>query len=326
MSDDGKHLSNPFSTGGGGPSFENQVQTAFVVLMLTGGTVPCLPAWPIQKIKLQGRYAGYKTDDFIAFVEDRSSGRKAKLLAQIKHGVSITENDSTFSEVIKAAWLDFQNKEIFDLGSDVIALISGPLSALDVEHARTILEWARHSETAEEFFNKVNLAKFSSKEKQNKLQAFRAQLNKANEGKDLSEDELWRFLKSFHILGYDLDVRSGVALSLLLSLIAQFTNNNTADLWAVVGKEVSSFNQNAGTVTLETISQEVRIAFSQRLRQATIPAELITPPEAESKVNRDDYFKGENADALMYASLLGAWNEKVEGDRDAIRRLIEGDD
>jgi hypothetical protein len=326
MNDDGKQLSNPFSTGGGGPGFENQVQTAFVVLMLAGGAVPCLPAWPIQKIKLQGRYAGYNTDDFIAFVEDRSSGRKAKLLAQIKHGVSITENDPTFSEVVKAAWSDFQSHEIFDPESDVVALISGPLSAHDVENARTVLEWARHSETAEEFFNKVNLAKFSSKDKQNKLQAFRAQLNKANNGKDLSEDELWRFLKSFHILGYDLDVKSGVALSLLLSLIAQFTHNNAFDLWAVVSKEVSSFNQNAGTLTPETISQEIRIAFSQRLRQATMPTELATPPEAGSQVSGHDHFKGGDADALMFASLLGAWDEKAEGDRDAIRELIEGDD
>lgn len=326
MNDDGKQLSNPFSTGGGGPSFENQVQTAFVILMLTGGAVPCLPAWPIQKIKLQGRYAGYNTDDFIAFVEDRNSGRKAKLLAQIKHQVNITENDATFSEVMQAAWLDFQSEGFFDPGSDVIALISGPLSAHDVENVRTILEWARHTETAEDFFNNVNLARFSSEGKRNKLQAFRAQLKKANKGEDLTGDELWRFLKSFHILGYDLDVKSGVALSLLLSLIAQFTNNNAADMWAVVAREVASFNQNAGTVTPETISQEIRAAFSERSRQATIPAELATPPEAESQVSRDEYFKGEKADALMIASLLGAWNEKAEGDRDAIRELIKGDD
>jgi hypothetical protein len=326
MNDDGKQLSNPFSTGGGGPGFENQVQTAFVVLMLAGGTAPCLPAWPIRKIKLQGRYAGYNTDDFIAFIEDPNSGRKAKLLAQIKHGVRITENDPTFSDVIRAAWADFQSPEIFDPMSDVIALISGPLSANDVENTRTILEWARHTENADDFFTQVNLAKFSSEGKQNKLQAFREQLNKANNGKNLTEDQLYRFLRSFHILGYDLDVKSGVALSLLLSLIAQYTNNSASDLWAVVSREVSSFNQNAGTITLETVSREIRIAFSQRQRHATIPAELATPPEAESHVPRDEHLKGEKGDSLMYASLLGAWNDQVEGDRAVIRELIEGDD
>ena len=76
---EGKHLSNPFSTGGGGPNFENQVQTLFVVLMLMEGVVPGLPAFPIKRIKLQGRYEGYNTDDFIVFVEDQSGEQKSVL-------------------------------------------------------------------------------------------------------------------------------------------------------------------------------------------------------------------------------------------------------
>ena len=215
----GKELSAPFASGGGGLLFENQVQTVFVVLMLTGGVVPCLPSWPIVKIKLQGRYAGYHTDDFIVFVEQPGSGNSAKLLAQIKHNVAISEGDSTFSEVIDAAWHDFKNADVFDPSTDALALICGPLSAHDIENARVLLEWARTSETAKEFLDKVELTKFSSEAKRNKLQAFKTQLKKANKGVDLTDDELWEFLKSFHILSYDLDVKSGVTLSLLMSHI-----------------------------------------------------------------------------------------------------------
>ena len=174
MNSDGKQLANPFSTGGGGTNFENQVQTAFVVLMLSGGIVPGLPPWPIKKIKLQGRNAGYKTDDLIAFVEEHGTGQTAKIFAQIKHSVSITENDSTFGEVIQAAWSDFKNGDVFNPAYDIFALISDQLSALDIENARTILEWARHTETAREFLDNVNLAKFSSKAKQIKLQAYKS--------------------------------------------------------------------------------------------------------------------------------------------------------
>lgn len=320
----GKELSAPFATGGGGTIFENQVQTAFVVLMLTGGAVPCLPPWPIVKVKLQGRYAGYQTDDFIVFVEQRGGGKTARLLAQIKHVVSITENDSTFSEVIAAAWLDFNNPHLFDRTTDVFALICGPLSAHDTENARTLLEWARHSESAKEFIDKVNLAKFSSPAKRNKLQAFRAQLKQANSGTDLTDEELWQFLKSFHLLGYDFDIRSGVALSLMFSHISQFENLNTSDMWANIGREVASFNQNAGTVTLDTISQDIRLAFS-RTRIETIPPQFATPQVAEPET-KPGYSTGKHADAIALASLLGAWNEKVEGDRQAIEQLIKGDD
>ncbi len=326
MNSDGKQLANPFSTGGGGPYFENQVQTAFVVLMLTGGVVPGLQPWPIKKIKLQGHYAGYRTDDFIAFVEEHGTGRTAKLLAQIKLGVSITENDSKFGVVIQAAWSDFKDGDVFNPASDIFALISGPLSALDIDNARRILEWARTSETAKEFLDKVDLANFSSEAKRSKLQAFRSQLKKANNGTDVSDDELWRFLKSFHLLGYDLDISSGVTLSLLLSHISRFTNTDITAMWDTISREVSTFNQNAGTLTAETISREIRATFAQQSRQETIPEEFVRAQEAGSHVTQAEALQGDQADAIMFASLLGAWDEKIEGDRDAIKELIEGND
>ncbi len=69
MSNSEKQLSNPFSSGGGGVNFETHVQALFVVLMVTGGFAACFPGCPIKKIKLQGKYAGYDTDDLIVFVE-----------------------------------------------------------------------------------------------------------------------------------------------------------------------------------------------------------------------------------------------------------------
>jgi hypothetical protein len=73
----------------------------FVVLMLMGGVVPCC-LLAIKRIKLQGRNQDYNTDDFIALSDAPGSGA-AKLLAQIKHRISLREGDSAFAEVIKAA-------------------------------------------------------------------------------------------------------------------------------------------------------------------------------------------------------------------------------
>jgi len=319
-------LSNPFSTGSGGPNFENNVQSAFVVLMLSGGLAPCLPPWPVKKIKLQGRYAGFNTDDFIAFAEERNGGRAAKLLAQIKHSLSITEKDEVFAKVIKAAWLDFQNPEIFDAKYDEIALITGPLSSHDVENARRVLEWARTSANAQEFLEKVNLSKFSSEAKREKLQAFRSQLKKANNGVDLEDEILWQFMKCFHILGYDLDVQSGVTLSLVNSHIAQFTPENIPGIWGMIAKEIESFNQSAGTITIDTLSEDIRNAFSKQVPVQTIPTEFLKPQKESATQAPPDHFKGEQADALAFAALLGSWNEKVEADKSVIRELIEGHD
>jgi len=50
-------------------NFETHVQASFVVLMVTDGFAAYFPGCPIKKIKLQGKYAGYDTDDLIVFVE-----------------------------------------------------------------------------------------------------------------------------------------------------------------------------------------------------------------------------------------------------------------
>ncbi len=264
MCDSTKQQSNPFSTGGGGGNFETRVQAAFIVLMLTGKISPCLPAWPIVKLKLQGHYAGFNIDDFIAFVQCSNTGSEAKLLAQIKYSISITEGDTVFGEVIQAAWHDFNNASIFTVGIDALALITGPLSATDIKNTRMVLEWARHSEDEKEFLEKVSMPNFSSDAKRNKLQIFRVHLKNANGGMDVSDEQLWRFLKGFHILGYDLDTETGICFSLIQSLIAQNSSGNPAHLWSRIIDVVQSYNQNAGTLSLNNIPDDIRQSIDRQ--------------------------------------------------------------
>jgi hypothetical protein len=174
-----KQISNPYSTGGGGHNFELNIQASFVALMLTGGFVPCLPSCSINKIKLQAKCYDYETDDFVVFASD-SNNEERKILCQVKHSISITEKNVIFKEVIQAAWKDFSNTKVFNRKKDFIALITGLLSADNLNDVRQILEWARHSEDSNEFINKVDIAKFSSQTKRDKLKAFRTNLTKAN--------------------------------------------------------------------------------------------------------------------------------------------------
>ncbi|WP_447969321.1 hypothetical protein [Nitrospira sp. M1] len=318
MSKSKKQLSNPFSTGGGGPLFEAHVQASFVALLLAGGFAPCLPCWPISKIKLQGKFAGYDTDDLIVFVKNASSDQERKILGQIKHSLSVTENNKIFGEVIQAAWNDFNNASLFSRGKDVIALITGPLSVKDVNDVRTILEWARHSENAEEFIQKkVKRAKFSSQSKQIKLQAFRTNLEKANNENPISDQILFEFLKHFHLLGYDLDIRTGVTLSLLHSLIGQYSQEGTQSLWARLVDEVQVVNKNAGTISSENLPEDLQLIF-QRPRYAVIPPEFSP---SQLVLAKTEWNQHTHASALVIANLLGAWNEKIGGDVEIVRQL-----
>jgi len=319
MSTTRKQISNPFSMGGGGANFETSVQSLFVVLMLAGGFAPCFTDYTIKKIKLQGRYDGYDTDDLIVYAEKQGDGEEKKLLGQIKHSIKVTLGDRDFHEVIQSAWNDFNDPKIFTRGKDSFALVTGPLSATDTEDVRPILEWARSSENSEDFFKKVELARFSNERKRRKLKAFRCHLKKANGGQEVSDEEVFQFLRHFHLLGYDLDIKAGVTLSLLHSLIGHHSQSDSQNIWSRVIDEVRFANQNAGTITMDTLPEDIQNMF-QRPYAKTMPSKLVQMPLQAIVWNQVQY-----ASELAVANLAGSWNENSEADKAIANKLAKED-
>jgi len=314
-----KQLSNSFSTGGGGNNFETRVQASFVTLMLSGGFAPCMPPWPIKKIKLQGKYEDFDVDDAIVFIESPDRKQERKLLCQIKHKISITPKNKIFGDVIQAAWNDFNNAKLFTIGKDSIALITGPLCATDIDDVRWIFEQARNSSSSTDFLTRVNLANFSSKQKISKLNVFKKHLKNANNGTYISEEKLWQFIKSFNLLGYDLDIKAGVTLSLVQSLIGQYSSENVNALWTQIVDEVQSANQNASTITIDSLPEDIQNAFQKPMVEK-IPTRLGIKPPVPEETNWNNF---EFASELALANLLGAWNEKSEADRSIIEQLVK---
>lgn len=320
MTSSSKEISNIISTSGAGIHFENRVQTALTILMLFGGLPPCPPYWPIVKIKLQGRYQGFETDDLIIYSEEPNTGKMSKIHGQIKHTLSFTNSNKTFREVIQAAWNDFNNKKIFSEDSkDVIALICGPLSATDTESIRPLLEQARNSESSEDFIKRIEITKFTSDGQRKKLEIFKTQLKIANDN-NLTNDQLWRFLKSFHLLIYDLDIK-GVTLSLLYSLIEQYSRNNSNSIWTQVYDYVQWTSGGAGAITIDIIPAEIRNIF-KKITRHVIPDEFV---KDTTKIKITDWNDHNNAQELAIASLVGSWNENSVADKSILSRLARLD-
>jgi len=259
-----KKLSNPFSTGGGGVLFEAHVQAAFVTLMITGGYAPCFPSKPIVEIKLQGKVDGYATDDLIVTTEDVSSKVTRKMLGQVKHSIAFTKGDKLLGEVLQAAWEDYSNPAVFTQGKDAIALITGPLSGVDQSNVPWILEHARATVSAEEFYRHVKQANFSPAKCGEKLDAIRHHLDAANSGKSLSDEDAFQFLRHFHLLGYDLDIESSVTKSLLHSHIAQYQKELPAVAWLRVVDFVQKMNKHAATITKSRPRLNFRRSYRRR--------------------------------------------------------------
>lgn len=312
-----KQLSNPFSTGSGGAKFEAHVQASFVALMLSGGYAPCLPCWPIVEIKLQGRIDGYDTDDLIVFAESPDTKERRKLLGQVKHSIAITQSSKTFKEVMQAAWNDFNNPEVFTRDKDAIALITGPLSATDEHNIQWLLTQARYTKNVDEFLRNVNQANFSPSKSYEKLQVIRYHLEIANTNNEVSDDELYEFLKHFHFLDYDLGNESGVVLSLLHSHFSQFQNQYPKWVWSRIVEIVQTFNQSAGTITRDKLPEDLLKAFEQKVL-IKIPEEFKTPQDKA----KTDWAHHPDATYLALAILIGSWNEKSNYDLKVITQLL----
>lgn len=320
MTDLSKQLSNPISTGGLGIHFENRVQASFALLMLANGYSPCLPNWPIIKIKLQGRYQGYNTDDLIVFTQKLNSDIQAKLLGQVKHSISITNSSKNFAEVINAAWNDFNNKELFCEEHDIIALLCSPLSATDTDGIRKLVDCAIHSENENDFIDRIEKAKFTSNEQRVKFKVFKYHLKKANQDNDLTRLQLWRFIKVFRLLIYDLDMK-GVTLSLLHTIIEQNSNNNANSIWTQILDHVQWENGQAGCITFATIPEEIKSLFKAR-KVEEIPLDLI---KDSTNITDQDWNNSIFANELACMSLIGSWDENSKKDKEIVSKLAQTD-
>ncbi len=321
MDKQSKKLSNPFSTGGGGGHFEAHIQSCFVALMLSGGYAPCLPCWPIKEIKLQGKVDGYETDDLVVFVENNPGGEVRRLLGQVKHSITFTPANQTLGEVLLAAWNDFNNSNVFSLGKDAIALITGPVSAIDQQNVQWLLHHAKHTKNSSEFYRDVQQANFSPAKAEDKLSVFRHHLRAANNGSEVNSEELYRFLNHFHILGYDLGGETGVVLSLLHSHISQFHKQYPQWVWSRIVDVVQTWNQHAGTVTRDRLPEDLLDAFIQKTTVSKMPEEL----KPSRSVVEVDWLHHEESAAIALISLLGAWDENKEHDVSMLCRMLNVD-
>lgn len=256
-----KKTSNPYSTGGGGTNFEKNIQSMFAMFMLFDISIPSLPQLRIEKILLQSKYDEYKTDDCIVFMKNELNKSEAKLLISIKHHVSFTLANSNFSEVINSAWHDYINRKNFNLDTDQIFLVVSTISKQESLDIITMFKWARVCVDEFEFVKKIKAEQFSSKGKRKALEKFRFQLSKAKDG-EVTEYELWDFLKHFYVYAFDLDSEMSLTLALILSIISKNCTCPPELIWTKMCDFIANYNQSAGTITkniLESIFHDYLI-------------------------------------------------------------------
>lgn len=250
MSDKG----SVFQKGGGGTNFEQLVQTAFLTTLIIRGNVPCIASGELSEVALQVTNRGYETDDFMATAKSKSG--EHRLLIQVKHDISFTADNKKFKEVINAFWKDYNNTSIFDKKKDKLIVVKNGLTKDERNHLKSLFNWAIQHATETDFITEVNRIKG----KKDRLNVFRDVLKEANSNTDLSDKELWEFLKCVDVLEYDFLNEGSVDETYFLNLIKLSKSKNSAitekEIWESIFAYVATLNPNGGSATLKSIKDK----------------------------------------------------------------------
>ncbi len=253
---------NPFSTGGGGPVFEFHVHASLVATLLVRGVLPCLPPCQVTAVHLQAGHLELRTDDVMCEAVDGQQ-RTRRLISQIKHQIRVSTKDKEFKSALTAAWLDFRAMTEERRELDAFALITGPISSAVAWDFRTMLEWARSTADSATFFRRMAIEGYASDTARPHLETIRKICNEAD-GAAVANDDLWRFLRRYHLLSFDFDVADSQDLArvkTMLGLAAQSRDVASGEaLWNKIFHLVSQQNPRAGSFTRDNLPDDLTTA------------------------------------------------------------------
>ena len=253
-----KKVASPYSTGGGGPGYEDYVGAYYLAMML-------LRAFPrgqsaavaVREIQFQALYRGEPVDDLV--VRSSLPQREIKLALQIKHDLTFGEKDDTFDDVLYACWETFTEAS-FVRGFDRFGIALGLFSKTIDEYYKNTLAWARTSTTADDFLLRLSQKGPGHQTQSQFVELIRKKLDKYT-GEKIPGDDLWHFLRSMVLLHFDFqqdDSRDqAYTIDLLSHALPPEQKTRASDLFQRLVAYAAQANRTGGSFNLETLTEQL---------------------------------------------------------------------
>lgn len=252
-----KQIASPYSTGGGGPNYEAYVTAYYLASVLIGSVPRGQEAGITREVRLQRLYEGEDLDDLI-IISDLTTG-EAKLALQMKRDLAFGEKDSTFDEVIGACWNTFKSSE-FNLGRDRFGIVIGLYSKTIDEYYQSVLTWARNSANSTDFLTRIFKPKLTNQTQRSFVELIREKLNIC-QGSDISDDDLWNFLRSMVILHFDFQKEGSrdynYSIQTVSYLLPSEQKNEAPNLFTKLVEYAAEANITAGSFNSEILTQKL---------------------------------------------------------------------
>jgi hypothetical protein len=172
----------------------------------------------VVAVHFQSERLGWHTDDFLV-VGENGAGVRRKLAGQVKRSFTVSSRDEDCRKAITDYWRDFKNENLFSPETDRFALVTLRGTNTLLENLSSLLDCARATREGAEFEQRlrtVGLLNAAAVKYEGEIRAIVSQC----EGKDLSEADLWPFLRVLHVLSLDLNSATRQTEASIKSLLA----------------------------------------------------------------------------------------------------------
>lgn len=252
---------SPEATGGVGYTFEDSVVASYLTSLLVEGGARGISEAITDGVFLQRAALGEPLDDIIVEASDRY-GQPSKLALQVKQSptLSSAETNTEFRDVISASWREFE-KHGFRRGRDRVGLAAANIAQSTLRAARSSLEWARASKSADDFFMRLKTKDFASDAQRRFVSDVRALLPAG--AKD--DENSWQFLRHFVILVFD-TLSAGAsgsfeAIERLRNALPTGERHRAGELWVRLSHISRQASGVAGSFSRTTLVEQLTGTF-----------------------------------------------------------------
>jgi hypothetical protein len=253
-------LAPPFSTGGGGETFEKLAGACALAALLAREELPGLDL-PVTKVRFQQRYAGHLLDDIV--IDGASRGVRRTLEIQARHRPRLTASDPKFVELVAVllrAMRDNRAAMLNDTRRLGLLLELGTPGSKSL-HQLTRLAWANSDPAA--FYQAIAAQGHTGKPVQERLGQLVKAKAAADHASEIAEDpELWMLLRGLRVLAWSLEESTGPhrthAINQLRGVLADDDPARAPDLFADLFKLVADLVPLAGGVTRMDLVDKLR--------------------------------------------------------------------
>jgi HEAT repeats len=245
-------LASPFSTGGGGETFEKLAGACILAALLAQEELPGLDL-PVTKVRFQQRYAGHLLDDIV--VEGASAGARRTLEIQVRHRPRLVASDPKFVELVAVLLGTMRENPTAILNGTrrLGLLVDMGTPGWKSLHELTRLAWAH--DDVDGFYRAVAADGHTGKPVRDRLDHLVRAKAKADKASEIGEDpEVWVLLHGLRVLAWSLDESTGIHRSNAIGQIRRALPTTARparapELFAVVLTLVADLVPLAGGVT-----------------------------------------------------------------------------